>query len=233
MTSRLRTCVSAIRTRPGALFFFLRFSLHSGSDYCGEHRSHRYTVSGDDHSLVCLHRDREANWNAHCFLTRHSAQISSPPTSTGGRDVFCGRCACGPSVKGIVGRRFGFGRVGVFANGRNSLAALCTVFFFSVPLIVSLPVTFSPLLQASCCFSPSSRVQHIFIDSESRAVGKPRAKCQGQKHICAWQFVDRVWFSWCSVFFLGIFSKWCNFTWKGEFQLCNISIYLHPLLLFF
>lgn len=50
--------------------------------------THTYTVSGDDHSLVCLRRDREANWNAHCFLTRHSPQISSPPTSTGGREMY-------------------------------------------------------------------------------------------------------------------------------------------------
>lgn len=49
--------------------------------------THPPRVSGEDHSLACLHRDREANWNVHCFLTRYCPQISSP-SSTGGREIY-------------------------------------------------------------------------------------------------------------------------------------------------
>lgn len=147
--------------------------------------AHIYSLWGRQQS--CLSPQGQGSKLECTLFSNQTLRTNILPSDLDGRerDVFCGLCACGPSVKGIVGRQFGFGRVGVFASGRNSLAALGTVFFFSVPLIVSLPVTFSPLLQASCCFSSSSCVQHIFMDSEWRAVGKPRAKCQGQMHICA------------------------------------------------
>lgn len=145
------------------------------------------------------------------------------------RDVFYGWCVCGLSVEGVVGRWFGFGHVSVFANGRNKSAAQSGTLLYHLFLF-----------HASHCFSSS----HIFPSSLNlmflsillcsahfhglrvKDSVKTQAKCQGQKHIWAWQFVDRVCFSWWSVFH-GISCKWCNFTWKGEFPLCESSITLH------
>lgn len=115
--------LASARGRMDDSFVFISF--HSISDYCSEHRghahTHTHTVSGEDHSLVCLHRDREANGNVHCFPTRYCPQLSSPPSSTGGRDTyFTGDLHVGWELKGC-------GRTAlvlvVFASGRNKSAA--------------------------------------------------------------------------------------------------------------
>lgn len=153
--SRLQTCFPCISTWLNGCFFSVSLvfmSFHSISDCCGEHRghTHTYTVSGEDHSLVCLHGDREANWNVHCFLTRYCPQISSPPNSTGGREMyFAGDVHVGWMLKEL----WQDGLVLVMSvclpmtetKACLSLASLYTIFFFSMPLIVSFHFMVSPL----------------------------------------------------------------------------------------
>lgn len=240
--SRLQTCFPCICTWMNGCFFSVScvhvFSFHFWLLWRTHIHTHAHRASGEDHSLVCLHRDREANWNVHCFLTRYCPQISSPPSSTGGRELyFMGDVHVGWMLNGL----WEDGLVLVMSvclpmaetKARLSLAQLYTVFFFSMPLIVPFHLTVSPSSLNVCCFSPSFCVQHIFVDLESRTVGKPRPSVKAKSTFVPDSLLTDFGFLDGQLSF-GIFCKWLSFTRKGEFQLCKISIYMHPLLhLFF
>lgn len=166
-------------------------------------RGHTHRASGEDcHSLVCLHRDREANWNVHCFLTRYCPQISFPLRLAGGRDGFYGDVHVGWVLKGFWEDSL----VLVNDNGRNKSAAksgtpLYHLLFFPLCLLFLFPHVFPSSLNL-CLF-----LSILLCSAHFRGLGvkdsiETQTKCRGQKHICAWQF-DRFWgffdgqISWC------------------------------------